>query len=207
MFVGSIARVKSMKIHKSVNAAGSSVLPFESLRIIGVTLDRHLSFCSHITRLWTECNYHIRALWHIRPLLDTFTANTVACSIVQTRLDYCNSLFYGISERNLDQLQHVLNSLARVVCCAARRDHVSVLRKKKLTLVARANATHSGTGPALISHRPSPIRTPNAIIDLRESLQLRCTCSLERTAGNPLWSTGTQHFQETIENFPFLQRL
>jgi len=106
--------------------------------------------------------------------------------------------------------------------------------KKELTLVARVNAhwlqgrntrslsphqwipslhtgpreaTHSGTGPVLISHRPSPTRTPDKTINLRESFQLRSTCGLERTAGNSSWSTGTQHFQETIENFPLLQRL
>ena len=42
-------------------------------------------------------------------------ANTVACSIVSTRLDYCNSLLLGTSAKNIDKLQRVQNTLARVV--------------------------------------------------------------------------------------------
>ena len=48
--------------------------------------------------------------------LDRNTANTLACSIVATRIDYCNSLLYGVSHKNLHRLQRVQNSLARVVC-------------------------------------------------------------------------------------------
>ena len=36
-------------------------------------------------------------------------------SMVSSRLDYCNSLLYGISDSNLDKLQRIQNSLARVV--------------------------------------------------------------------------------------------
>jgi len=38
-----------------------------------------------------------------------------ACSIVATRLDYCNSLLHGASSRNIAKLQRVQNSLASVV--------------------------------------------------------------------------------------------
>ena len=53
-------------------------------------------------------------------------ANTVACSIVGTRIDYCNSLLYGVSEKYLDKLQHVQNKLARVVMNVGLRDHHTV---------------------------------------------------------------------------------
>lgn len=50
-------------------------------------------------------------------MLDFRVANTIACSIVNTRLDYCNSLLYGTSARNIGKLQRVQKSLARVVAC------------------------------------------------------------------------------------------
>ena len=58
-----------------------------------------------------SCNYHLRSLWHIRRL----TVNTLACTIVNTRLDYCNALLYGVSAKNVQQLQRIQNSL---VSCA-----------------------------------------------------------------------------------------
>jgi len=57
----------------------------------------------------------MRALRHIRLLLTTDAAKTIASAIIGARLDYCNSLLYGSSARNLERLQKVQNQLARVV--------------------------------------------------------------------------------------------
>ena len=62
-------------------------------------------------------------------MLDKKVANTVACSIVSTRLDYCNSLLYGTSVRNVQRLQRIQNSLARVVSGIKRRDHIRPVLK------------------------------------------------------------------------------
>ena len=42
-------------------------------------------------------------------------ANTIACSIVWPRLDYCNGILYEIIETNWNQLQRIQNALARIV--------------------------------------------------------------------------------------------
>ena len=59
-------------------------------------------------------------------------ANTVACSIVGTQIDYCNSLFYGASEKYLDTLQRLQNKFARVVTNTCLRDHHSVYIPREL---------------------------------------------------------------------------
>ena len=49
-----------------------------------------------MTRLKTcaECRFfHIRALRHNRPSLTEEMANVVACALVQSRVDYANSLY------------------------------------------------------------------------------------------------------------------
>ena len=48
--------------------------------------------------------------------IDRDTATTLACSIVASRLDYCNSVLYGVTDANIAKLQRVQNSLARAVC-------------------------------------------------------------------------------------------
>ena len=51
-------------------------------------------------------------------------------AFVSLRLDYCNSLFYGISDRLIRRLQAVQNAVARLVTGTRRRDHISsVLRQ------------------------------------------------------------------------------
>jgi hypothetical protein len=44
---------------------------------------------------------------HIRHLIDRDTAVTLACSIVASRLDYCNSVLYGVTDANIVKLQRV----------------------------------------------------------------------------------------------------
>ena len=47
-------------------------------------------------------------------------AKSVACALVTSHLDYCNSLLYNLPDRDIEGLQRVQNCLARVVCKASR---------------------------------------------------------------------------------------
>ena len=109
--------------------AGNSVSRSNSIRVLGVTIDQHLTFDSHVSKVVQSCNYHIRGLRHIRQLIDKDMANTLSCSIVSSRLDYCNALLYGMTQKNFNSLQRVQNSLARVVCNAPHRSPPQPLLK------------------------------------------------------------------------------
>src|SRR5271163_4893789 len=62
-------------------------------------------------------------------MLDRAVANTVACSRVRTRLEYCNLVLYGASARNIQRLQRVQNSLACIVSGTKKQEHIKpVLR-------------------------------------------------------------------------------
>ena len=87
----------------------------ESIRILGVQLDATLSMDKQVTTIVKACNYHTRALKHVRKCLTLESTKTIAYGLVSARLDYCNSLLIGTSRSNLDKLQHVQNTLARVV--------------------------------------------------------------------------------------------
>ena len=111
--------------------AGSQIAYSVKLKSLGVTLDSgSCRFDQHVNNIVKACNFNIRALRHIRPMLDQTVANTVACSIVSTRLDYCKSLLLGTSAKNIDKLQRVQNTLARVVSCTRRRDHITPILRK-----------------------------------------------------------------------------
>jgi hypothetical protein len=90
-----------------------------------VTLDSGLSLDSHVSETVKNCHFHLRALQHIRPSLTREVANTIACSVVAARIDYCNSLLAGVSEKNLDKLQRTQNRAARIVCNVGRRQSSS----------------------------------------------------------------------------------
>ena len=97
----------------------------DSVHILGVTLDYKLTLNTQVTKIVSSCNYHIRALRHIRSSLTHDAAVTIACSLVNTRLDYCNSLLLSTSLDNVNRLQRVQNNLARAVFNLRRYDSVS----------------------------------------------------------------------------------
>ena len=85
------------RLFNKIYVAGTVITISESLKTLGVTFDQHLSFNNHVQSVSRACHYHIRALRHIRSFLTHDSAVTVACGIVSSRLDYCNSLLYGSS--------------------------------------------------------------------------------------------------------------
>jgi len=77
----------------------------------------HFVLVSTVVR---ACNFYLSALRHIRSLVSGTVAQQIACSIVESRLDYCNSLLVNCSNQNLNKLQRVQDNLARVVCNSIR---------------------------------------------------------------------------------------
>ena len=98
---------------------GVSVLPSASARNIGFIFDSNLTLADQISSVSRSSFYHIRDLRRIRPVLDFTTAQSIGTSFVNSRLDYCNSLYYGLTKIQLNRLQHIQNSLARAVVIAA----------------------------------------------------------------------------------------
>ena len=80
------------KIHNSLTSIDTT----RSALNLGFIFDEHLSFSDQISALSKSCYLHIRALRCISPYVDLHTAKTVAASTVHSKLDYCNSLYYGL---------------------------------------------------------------------------------------------------------------
>ena len=83
---------------------------------------------SSIASVARSCDYHAQAIRHIRHLLTTELAQTLACMIL-SRIDYCNAMLHGAPSYSIKKLQRVQNNAARIVLEAPRRSHASPLLK------------------------------------------------------------------------------
>ena len=59
--------------------------------------------------------FHIRNISAIHKLIPQSAAAALVLALLTSRLDYCNSLLYGVPACKLEQLQRVQNIAARVV--------------------------------------------------------------------------------------------
>ena len=71
-----------------------------------------------------------RVCYTIELLPTLSTATALANSLVSSKLDYCNSLYSGISQTNLNKLQRIQNSLARVITNTSKYQHITPTLKK-----------------------------------------------------------------------------
>ena len=62
------------------------------MKTLGVVLNSRLTFKNHVSLVIQSCNHHAQAIRHIRDLLDQSMMLKLACSLILSRLDYCNSL-------------------------------------------------------------------------------------------------------------------
>ena len=82
-----------------------------------------------MTATCRSCSFQLKPIRVIRSSLATDAAKTLAQAFVGGRLDYCNSLLYGVSEDLLRRLQSVQNAMARFIADAKKYDHITpVLR-------------------------------------------------------------------------------
>ena len=95
-----------------------------------MTIDSGLTFNEHVNYICKTSAYHIRSLRHIRKFIDNDVAMSVASALVGAGVDYCNSLLYGTSKRNIDKLQHLQNSLACAVTCTGVSEHITPVLNK-----------------------------------------------------------------------------
>ena len=96
-----------------------------SARNLGFIFDSDMSFSEQINSVSKSCHFHIRDIRRIRHLLPLSAATALANSLVSSKLDYCNSLYSGISQSNLNKLQRIQNSLARVITNTSKYQHIT----------------------------------------------------------------------------------
>lgn len=96
-----------------------------TVRNLGVIFDQDLSFDPYIKQTTRTAFFHLRNIAKIRHILSQKDAEKLVHAFVTSRLDYCNSLLSGISNKSIKSLQLIQNSAARVLTKTRKRDHIS----------------------------------------------------------------------------------
>ena len=100
------------------------------VRNIGVVFDESLSMAPQFAQLCKSSFYHLRKIARIRSYLTPETAKLLLHAFVTSKLDYCNSLLYGVPKYQILRLQRIQNVAARLVTATSRYDHISPVLKQ-----------------------------------------------------------------------------
>ncbi len=85
---------------------------------------------TYVASIVQACNIQIRNLWFIASKLSLKLKIQLVHALVLSKLDYCNSILYGISSKDLQRLQKIQNSAVRFIFGRGKKAHVTHLLKK-----------------------------------------------------------------------------
>ena len=117
---------------------GDLVAHLESLSIsctnkaknLGVILDSDLNFIPHFNSIRKTSFYHLKNIAKILPLIGQPNKEVLVHAFVTSRLDYCNSLFTGLPDKELNRLQLIQNAAARLITKTKKRSHIRPVLKE-----------------------------------------------------------------------------
>ena len=102
ILIGSHKNRKQLLPHFPISILGNQVSPAQSVRNLGVVFDSNFNFSNHVSQVIKSTRVHARDLYRIRPLLDLNTSVLLANALVNSSLDYCNSLFLSLTNSGGD---------------------------------------------------------------------------------------------------------
>ena len=88
----------------SINIGSVQIQPVDHVRNLGYPIDRLLKNGPHINKLVSNLYLQLKNIYGIHKL-DQKSCKIIIQAIIQSKLDYCNSLLLGTSEFQLHKLQ------------------------------------------------------------------------------------------------------
>ena len=108
-------QLKKVSIDCLTIGAEKILVTEKPVKKLGVWLDSKLSMDAHITKTCSAAFYYLNNVGRIRRYLSKESTESLIHAFISTRLDYCNSLFYNIPAYQLEKLQRIQNSAARLI--------------------------------------------------------------------------------------------
>ena len=126
LIIGTRQQLSKVSI-QSIKIGQTEVSPVASARNLGTWFDTHLDMGTNITKTCSSAFYYLYNIRHIRKYFSRESTEKLVHAFISSRLDYCNSLLYGIPEYQTMKLQRVMNASARLIYRAHKFCHITPL--------------------------------------------------------------------------------
>ena len=129
MIIGTCQQLSKLQ-PMSVSVNNSTIYPRRIVKNLGSWLDSHLKMSTHIMNVCKVCFFHLHNIRHIKKFLSKDSLLILIHAFITSKLDYCNSLLYGLPKKQISKLQRIQNAAARVVVDIRKHSHITpVLRQ------------------------------------------------------------------------------
>ena len=180
---------------------------------------------SAINQLTKKMYFEIHNISKIRNLLPTEIAALLVSTLVLSKLDYCNSLLFGVTKEMLNKLQIAQNSAARLVCKKRKRDHVTpilealhwlpVEKRIMYKILTTCHKSLNGKSPCYLQNLLSIYEPKRSLRSSNEPCRLSVPLTKLKTMGDKafsfsapkLWNSLPSHLKEVESLDSFKSKL
>ena len=96
-----------------------------SLHFCPQSLDKHLTVSCYINKICRSASLALRNIGRVRKYLNQQSTKRLVYAFITSRLDYCNSLLYGLPAKEINKFQRLQNSAARLLTRSKIREHIT----------------------------------------------------------------------------------
>ena len=110
----------------AISVGHDTITARSQVKNLGCWLDSHLNMSKHVTSVCKSAFFHLYNIRRIKNYLSRAeNLLTLVHAFITSRLDYCNSLLYGVPKEQISKLQHVQNAAARLVMDSGKYSHIT----------------------------------------------------------------------------------
>ena len=102
----------------------------DSVRNLGVLFDTHMTMDKQISSVVRQSFLSLRDMYKIRRNLPMEETESMVHSFITSRLDYCNSLYFGLPKKQIKKLQGIQNTAARLITYTLKYEHITPILKE-----------------------------------------------------------------------------
>ena len=121
MMIGSRTQL-SKCVTNNIKVCNDTVEKSEIIRLLGIWIDSNLNFKTNITKKCQTAMLNIFRIKHIRRYLTQDACKVLVHGLVMLHLDYCNCLYYGLRDCDLNRLQRVQSIACKLVLNRSKYD-------------------------------------------------------------------------------------
>ena len=128
MIIGTKQQLEKLS-PQNLTIGKATVTTVSTAKNLGTWLDNHLTLQENINKTCKAAYLHIHNIRRIRKYLTRDVTEKLVHAFVIGRIDYCNSILYGLPEVHVNKLQRVQNSAARLITYTPRTYHITPVLK------------------------------------------------------------------------------
>ena len=108
----------------TLNVMGAAIPDSRVVKNLGVFMDNHLNFNSHVDHITSKCTGLLIGLIHAKHVIPRAALPTIVQALVNSVIRYCMSVYGICNNTQLHRIQKLLNFGARVISGRRKYDHI-----------------------------------------------------------------------------------